>query len=135
MRLNVRIPQDLRPKMVVATSKANDAIALDLWKELVDTTPVKTGRTRFNWQIAPTSSRYLINHPPGEYSYPRTPVVERTTTNVIGNKTPYLIYLNAGSSRQAPALFIEKAIDKVIRRRAPSQIIRIFRRLFGRFFR
>lgn len=54
-----------------------------IMQDLVEATPVDTGFAASNWKITPTG---------------------------IENDTPYLEQLNAGSSEQAPAHFVEQTI-------------------------
>jgi hypothetical protein len=63
---------------------------LKLKKELADKTPVDTGLASSSWESTKTAK--------GEFS--------------ISNKVPYIDYLNAGSSKQAPAFFVENTALK-----------------------
>ena len=65
-------------------------IALDLHGELVMTTPVDTGRARAAWTVDTAGPE-----------------------KVVENNVEYIGALNAGHSKQAPASFVENAIDKV----------------------
>ena len=75
-------------------------ISLDLHGNLVEATPVDTGRARAGW-------------------------VERKGrgpgSREIGNSVPYIVPLNSGSSSQEPSGLVERAIaDAVARARARS---------------
>lgn len=70
---------------------------------MVLNTPIKTGYARSRWTIRQTDAytvKYTFSKPGlfGEFNY------------TISNDAPYIIYLNAGSSKQAPAFFIESTI-------------------------
>lgn len=89
---------------------------LDVWTELVNTTPVKTGKARYSWKISP-GSPYTKEIPDGQYGYPPLPNLDRYVRNwtkwYIANTAPYIAELNQGSSKQAPTGFVEIAIDRV----------------------
>lgn len=70
-----------------------NAIFIDLTAPPPTGTPVDTGNARNGWQI--------------DLSDPRNPE--------IYNTVPYIGRLNAGSSSQSPAGFIEAIIDKHVR--------------------
>lgn len=98
---------------------ANTAVqkaAFAIEARLVTSTPVDTGRARSNWLAS--------------LRYPRTDTVEPTSVAdtitraravielrrqhggaiYLSNNVPYIGSLNAGSSAQAPAAFVEKAV-------------------------
>lgn len=60
--------------------------------ELRDKTPVDTGFAKSQWKLAKAKSK--------------TPEFE------IHNETPYIDFLNLGSSKQAPKYFVEKTMLK-----------------------
>lgn len=92
------------------------ATALAIDQAVVLATPVKTGRARSNWLVGLDS--------------PRTEIVDRTNPQLslddalkqisqyqlgqsifLSNNLPYIRRLNEGWSKQAPANFIEKAVE------------------------
>ncbi|WP_293395539.1 hypothetical protein [Nevskia sp.] len=91
-------------------------LALDIDSRLVLATPVKSGRARSNWLAS-------VDEPRREIVEPRTDdetlaeavaVVDRAKEYpliYITNNLPYIQRLNEGSSKQAPAAFVETAID------------------------
>lgn len=104
-------------------------VALAVTKELVQSTPVKTGRARSNWRTLlykPTNVLFWPpNNIPGE-GKPESPEAgaqrsideaQETVGAFTGgrrsiwiiNNVPYIQALNAGSSPQAPPGFIEAA--------------------------
>jgi hypothetical protein len=90
------------------------ALAVD--RELVVSTPVDTGRARSNWQvganIAPTGTLE-----PSDLGAPiaqaeRAVAVRQPGQNIyIVNNLPYIVPLNEGHSAQAPAGFVEDAVQ------------------------
>lgn len=83
--------------------------------DLVFTTPVDSGRARSAWSL--NTSKVLIDSQEG--SLAPTPTVrlgpvptDKIETLYITNGTPYIQDLNAGSSMQAPARFIETTVSK-----------------------
>lgn len=93
--------------------------ALTLHKELVLHTPILTGKAKAEWQIGldqePTAEVLGRTRPPTQVDYATyAQAAEQTLeryqsgqTIYIVNNAPYIAALNAGSSRQAPAYFIE----------------------------
>jgi hypothetical protein len=94
-------------------------------KEVVLATPVKTGRARVNWQLGISEPVTTLKYWPA----PSKPVsVESATQEAVGaietalmayrwprsfffsNGLPYIEFLNNGSSDQAPAGFVERAM-------------------------
>ena len=79
---------------------------IKLYNDIKLATPIDTGYARSRWQLQQTNSpglSYKISYSPfllnvfsKEYS--------------ISNDAEYIIYLNKGSSQQAPAFFIENTI-------------------------
>ncbi len=83
-------------------------------------TPVDTGRARNNWFLTPSSptretttdtdktgaGRITSNRFAAEASPLGAPIY-------LSNNLPYIGFLNEGSSAQAPAMFVEKAIARV----------------------
>ena len=81
-------------------------------------TPVDTGRARANWQVgigAPVleatedtdkNGNVTINRNNGKIA-----LRQKRQTVYISNNVPYIGRLNAGSSAQAPAGFVEEAVS------------------------
>ena len=85
MRLTVIGIAEATADLEAAIAETRDRLAVSLLGELRAATPVETGRARDGWRIIETGIR---------------------------NDVPYVGRLNAGSSRQAPAGFVEAAIDR-----------------------
>lgn len=92
---------------------------------LVTSTPVDTGRARSNWIVgAGPSTKAIDAYAPGESGNTRAAntraalaqakaFLDSTELQVIyiSNNLNYIVYLNEGSSAQAPAGFIEAAVQ------------------------
>lgn len=87
MRLTVTGLDETEADLEAAIAETRDNLAADLLQELRAATPVETGRARDGWSLTETGLR---------------------------NDVPYVVRLNAGSSRQAPAGFVEAAIDRAL---------------------
>lgn len=93
--------------------------AMTLHRELVLHTPILTGKAKAEWQIGldsePNAELLGRTRPPTKVDYDTyAQAAEQTLqtyqsgqTIYIVNNAPYIAALNAGSSRQAPAYFIE----------------------------
>lgn len=117
LRLSIAIT-DNADKMWRATALAIDAT-------VVTATPVDTGRARANWRVntEPTSDVYdaFAKGKAGSTSSTNTQgaldagseAIRAATGDVIyiSNNLPYIEFLNDGSSAQAPAGFIELAVQ------------------------
>lgn len=97
-------------------------LVLELHGELVENTPVDTGWARNNWIPTIGSPQ---DSPVGTPDKIETEAQQQGALNVaswlfsqgaawIANNVPYIQVLNAGSSKQAPKGFVEKAIQKVV---------------------
>ena len=85
----------------------------ELWDELVDVTPVASGRAAASWMIS--SSPHVETLPPGEYGRPATPSIPLKFRDLyVVNPLDYIVYLNQGSSEQAPALFVESTLTALV---------------------
>lgn len=126
---------DLEGKMTRLSVRAEAGInrkvrrtALAILTELAVSTPVDTGRARANWTVG-------LGGPPDDGDFPAfapgkggNTAAANATASIetgkaamsdrepgqdiyISNNLPYIEVLNAGSSAQAPAGFIEKAVQ------------------------
>lgn len=100
--------------------------ALNIDKNIILTTPVDTGRARANWQVQinfPASGE--VNSPNNEYdktgqtyiSFNQSAILafpKNVNTIHITNNLPYINRLNDGYSAQAPAKFVQKAIQLTV---------------------
>ena len=96
------------------------ALGINLLNGLTRVTPVDTGRARGNWfvginqpvrTIKPTRrSQESVND--ARLAIKNAEAIQYPTI-IISNNLPYIIPLNEGHSTQAPAKFVELAIQKV----------------------
>lgn len=101
-------------------TKVMQIATVEFYRQAVIATPVDTGRARFGWNIT-VKSPSLTVPPDGKYSMPNieehgidtTFSVTPSQTIYITNRVPYIEKLNEGSSRQAPARFVELAAERV----------------------
>jgi hypothetical protein len=112
-----------------ATGEAAASMALGIHGRLVEGTPVDTGWARSNWLPSVGTPRAETVGEPGSLNagaadLGKLEVADWGIANgpiYITNNVPYIQRLNAGSSKQAPAGFVESAIqtevDKANKRR------------------
>lgn len=117
LRLSKSIPVNVR------TGLKQTVLAID--QVLVVSTPVDTGRARSNWIVGTGPSTQAIDaYAPGEGGSTgrdnlnaalaqARQFLDGTDVSVIyiSNNLEYIQYLNEGSSAQAPAGFIEAAVE------------------------
>lgn len=118
------------PESVNAHTKAR---VMAMVGHLTDDTPVDTSQAVSNWQVSvnkPLLGRYgpyfagergstKIQSSGMAVTLAQLALAERKQGMPIHitNNQPYVIDLNEGSSLQAPAMFIEKAISKALRQK------------------
>lgn len=98
-------------------------LALDIFSRLILASPVDTGRFRGNWQM--DVGRFIedeldVEDKTGAITISRELAKLRGssapfTIVTIQNNLPYAGRLNDGHSKQAPAGFVEAAIDQALR--------------------
>lgn len=97
-------------------------IALGATAKLVETTPVATGWARANWLPsvatpldAPSGDRKSVDTAAQAAGIAAIAAYKMSDGPAyVTNPVPYITRLNAGSSTQAPAMFVERAIDAVV---------------------
>lgn len=77
-----------------------------LLRALVLATPIKTGYARSQWTLVPRVGERI----PLGYNVSSTYLGIVESRYQVVNYAHYIIYLNRGSSKQAPAFFIENTI-------------------------
>lgn len=89
--------------------------ALDLFGELIQTTPIDTGRARAGWSMDARKGEDVP--PPKASAYrPKNPVPPKGAPFIlVFNNVEYIVRLNEGHSTQAPARFVQIAVDKIAR--------------------
>ena len=108
-------------------------IAGTFLSEVVPRTPVDTGHARRNWQVnvgAPNGQELPGVDVSGSLTITsgKSKLVASKGRNpfslvFIENNTPYIGRLNEGSSRQAPAMFVDLAITAAVNANANSRKI------------
>lgn len=89
------------------------AVALVVDATLVETTPVDIGRARSNWNPSLNVPDSSIVEPGQKKSISGINTAYKITdTILISNNLPYIKKLNEGSSKQAPAGFVDAALQK-----------------------
>lgn len=106
------------------TERVVAGVALEVHAELVEDTPVDTGWARANWVPnigAPGPSSSDPTGSPGSARARAQAGVARLSAYRLSqgkvhvtNNVPYIEALNAGHSKQAPAGFVEAAVDRGI---------------------
>lgn len=104
---------------------AKARVALAIVKQLVSDTPVDTSRALSNWRVGtgstpPPIPPYITGSQGSSAAASAAQAIAAAETAIAANKSadvlvifnavPYIRRLNEGSSRQAPAGFIEKAV-------------------------
>lgn len=96
--------------------------ALAINQTVILATPVDTGRARANWQVAigsPITEAIDDEDPAGVATISRNEGVIKGHRDkrdiILSNNVPYINELNKGSSSQAPAMFVELAVEQAIR--------------------
>ena len=95
-------------------------IALEIFKELIETTPVDTGRAKAGWNMGPMLTNNVPPKDKSGYGYDVSMNVnpsmapQNAPIIYIYNNVEYIGRLNAGSSTQAPREFVQIAIDKAV---------------------
>jgi len=121
----VRAESNLEAVMLAlraAIAQRVQRVAFSISAELVSTTPVDTGWARANWVIsigepvsAPFGSRESVDHSAQADGQARLLIYDLAAGDIfLNNNVPYIEVLNTGHSPQAPAGFIEAAIDRGI---------------------
>jgi len=84
--------------------------ALGLYADLKILTPVDTGRARSNWHLDIGAPTVKLLEPGGDLD-PNTSGYTIQKTIFISNNLPYIRRLNEGHSQQAPAGFVDDAVN------------------------
>ena len=113
-----KIMRDRAKRFSINTDQAIKKIALDVDKSVVLATPVDTGRARANWQASinsPIDTVSSDSDSSGGKTISQAQAAIATyrsgDTIHITNNLPYIKRLNEGWSKQAPAGFVDKAVQ------------------------
>jgi hypothetical protein len=107
--------KEVDTKIIELVNQGQRLSALQAVNELVQVTPVDTGRARASWALSSYPGVIRDNAERGltSGSIVLGPVPNNTIEQLyITNGAPYIQDLNAGSSLQAPPRFIEKTISR-----------------------
>ena len=116
INFDIKINLDgLAENVAVMADKVQRKAALDLFGELIQTTPIDTGRARAGWSMDARKGEDVP--PPKASAYrPKNPVPPKGVPYImVYNNVEYIVRLNEGHSTQAPAHFVEQAVDKIAR--------------------
>jgi len=119
-----RAIEQAKREIKVTTLKALNKTAIIASQVLISSTPVKTGKARANWNASFDSPDSQVKEKfdkTGSATVAENSAIIASNTKefrdiYISNNVPYIEPLNNGSSAQAPAGFVEKAV--AIARRA-----------------
>jgi hypothetical protein len=116
----------VRDELEQALERAMAALAVNITAELIERTPVDTGWARSNWVPAignvsvsdgpQLSEEARIAAVPGQRSSQQSAIANVASYRIqdgpvtISNNVPYIIFLNEGSSAQAPSGFVQAGI-------------------------
>lgn len=134
LKINLNNPQGARQVEYCLRNRSADLLkmaAVEFYRQAIIATPVDTGRARMGWNAtinepsnevpAPAPAGHKGQSQGGSEFYPMPKikssflrgVIKVTDTLYITNRVPYIGKLNAGSSSQAPARFVERAAERV----------------------
>ena len=102
---------------------------VEAYRQLTIATPVDTGRARWGWNCSFIQPNFTIPMaaPKGQKNYYgldaarasntfRADIISGKETLYISNAVPYIIKLNEGWSRQAPARFFELCFENAVQK-------------------
>lgn len=118
----VHTPEELYKELVKGQSRIIGKYAIRLMNEIIRDTPVDTGHAQSNWIASfktPFSSvigsKARVNRGYQSASRARLGRYNILTSGpiFISNNVAYIVRLNQGYSKQAPAGFVEAAIERI----------------------
>ena len=117
-RQAILIVSDLKRTVGDAVKK----LTLDVTANLIETTPVDTGHARANWvpsigQPSRSEQASAAAQVSGQAAVATAREIAQPV--YVSNNVPYITRLNEGSSTQAPAGFIQRAIRRAIKMQRP----------------
>lgn len=104
--------------MLGRTEQLMKSASIEFFRQVIIVTPVDTGRARYGWYITVGDPSKVVPDE-GEYKMPDINTHSKFTHFTvkdklfITNNVPYITRLNNGSSKQAPARFVENAAIRV----------------------
>jgi len=119
-KLNKRFDK-VADRVGVSVVTLQKKLAFDIFADLVEQTPVDTGRAMNNWNISVgTVDRSVTDSggSPGGIQGAKEGIAAASLAGLqpfstvwISNSLPYITFLNEGSSDQAPSGFVERSIN------------------------
>ena len=110
-------------------AKAMRMFTVEAYRQLTIATPVDTGRARWGWNCSIIQPDFTIPMaaPENQKNYYgldagrattafRADIVSGRETLYIANAVPYIVKLNEGWSKQAPARFFELAFENAVQK-------------------
>ena len=88
-------------------------IVLDIYNRLIDANPVDTGHSQANWRIALDEPDDAIRNGASGKQPPNLTEFPAGRDIFVTNPVDYVQWLNEGTSKQAPAGFIQIALAQV----------------------
>lgn len=116
-----QLSTDLVSEVEATLAEDYRKVATKLLDNLVDATPVDTGRLKANWNVSKgnmdTTYDEALTDPggsiPKENGRATTTTAQLENTIYYTNATPYGNYVNAGTDKQRPQRFVEGALNSV----------------------
>jgi hypothetical protein len=104
--------------MLGRTEQLMKSASIEFFRQVIIVTPVDTGRARYGWyitvgepsKIVPNEGKYKVPDINSHSKFTQFTVKDKL---FITNNVPYITELNNGSSKQAPARFVENAAARV----------------------
>ena len=91
-------------KMGIDFTQVVRKVAFDVWNDATKATPVDTGRARASWSISEEYANLAVK--PEGYSSPsgqgQVGAISGKKDVIISNNVDYIVFLEEGSSQQAP---------------------------------
>lgn len=125
--------ENARKFMEDSVDGAMDKVMLAVWGQLMQVTPVDTGRARASWRLTkgeidpsahPPVDKKVYGKGKKQIPVPKTPAVPKGRgIGYISNNVPYINRLNEGSSEQAPRRFVQTAVARGIQVAESSGIV------------
>lgn len=118
-KLSKELEHISKKKIPEYADKMVRAFGMEAMRAVVYATPVDTGVARGNWILSTwvPSPEFDETRRGGAASVNEAwtviEVMSAGTENFLTNNTSYIVYLNEGSSRQAPRMFVQHAIGEV----------------------
>jgi len=125
MSIESQMDAAYKKKVLGMLDKATRKLAIDIQNDVESQTPVDTGRARSNWLPSIGTARKDTTESTGG-----SPVINFTSYQLgdkiyITNNLPYIARLNDGYSKQAPAAYVDMAIQRQVNQlRAALRLIK-----------